>query len=75
MSHQQGLQLFGDEQLKASDWMAIQQAEQVSQADRLVVLSDVWLDKPDVLDSLHTIFTGGLITRLAACWHSYHSMA
>ena len=58
IEYAQGLQLFGDEQLKASDWMAIQQAEQDAQADRMVVLSDVWLDKPDVLDSLHTIFAG-----------------
>lgn len=58
MQATKGLQLFGDEQLRASDWMAIQQAEQDAEADRMVVLSDVWLDKPDILDSLHTIFAG-----------------
>lgn len=54
----QGLQLFGEDNLKASDWMAIEQAEQDAQADRMVVLSDVWLDKPEVLDQLHTVFSG-----------------
>ena len=50
--------MFGEDKLKASDWLTIQQAEQDPQADRMVVLSDVWLDKPEVLDSLHTIFAG-----------------
>ena len=54
-----GLQMFGEDKLKASDWLAIQQAEQDAQVDRMVVLSDVWLDKPEVVDSLHTIFAGG----------------
>lgn len=65
----QGLQLFGDEQLKASDWMAIQQAEKEAQADRMVILADVWLDKPAVLDSLHTVFAGAL-PQLAVGAHS-----
>lgn len=56
----QGLQLFGEDNLKASDWMAIEQAEQDAQADRMVVLSDVWLDKPEVLDQLHTVFSGNI---------------
>lgn len=50
--------MFGDDNLKASDWMAVEEAEQDAQADRLVVLSDVWLDKPEVLDQLHTVFSG-----------------
>ena len=54
----QGLQLFGEDNLKASDWMAMEEAEQAAQADRMVVLSDVWLDKPEVLDQLHTVFSG-----------------
>ena len=55
--------------------MAIQQAEQDAEADRLVVLSDVWLDKPDILDSLHTIFAGGLGILVADfCWHPSHNM-
>ena len=60
--------MFGDEPLKATDWMGIQQAAQDAQADRMVVLSDVWLDKPDVLDSLHTIFAGA-----SAVQQSLHS--
>ena len=27
--------------------------------DRVVLLSDVWLDRPDILDRLHTVFAGG----------------
>ncbi len=54
----QGLQFFGEDSLKATDWMAIEQAEQDAQADRMVVLADVWLDKPDTLDNLHTVFSG-----------------
>ena len=57
----QGLQMFGEDKLKASDWLFIQQAEQDAQADRMVVLSDVWLDKPEVLDSLHTVFAGSAL--------------
>ena len=54
----QGLQMFGEDTLKASDWMAIEQAEQEAQTDRMVVLSDMWLDKPSTLDHLHTVFAG-----------------
>ncbi len=50
--------MFGEDTLKATDWMAIEQAEQEAQADRMVVLSDVWLDKPSTLDYLHTVFAG-----------------
>ena len=50
--------MFGDDNLKASDWMAVEEAEHDAQADRLVVLSDVWLDKPEVLDQLHVVFSG-----------------
>ena len=32
--------------------------------DRVVLLSDVWLDRPDILDRLHTVFAGGR----AAVW-------
>ncbi|KAL3133858.1 hypothetical protein ABBQ32_008325 [Trebouxia sp. C0010 RCD-2024] len=53
-----GLQMFGNNNLKASDWMAVEEAEQAAQANRLVVLSDVWLDKPEVLDQLHMVFSG-----------------
>ena len=41
-----------------SDWYAVEQAEQEAQQDRLVVLADIWLDKPDTLDRLHTVFAG-----------------
>lgn len=54
----QGLQLFGEEQMTSSDYMAVEQAEQDAQQDRMVVLADVWLDKPDTLDRLHTVFAG-----------------
>lgn len=54
----QGLQLFGEEQMTESDWYAVEQAEQDAQQDRLVVLADIWLDKPDTLDRLHTVFAG-----------------
>ena len=55
---EQGLQMFGEDDLKATEWMAMEQAEQQAQADRMVVLSDVWLDDPNTLDYLHTVFAG-----------------
>ena len=55
---EQGLQMFGEDDLKATDWMAMEQAEQQAQADRMVVLSDVWLDEPNTFDHLHTVFAG-----------------
>lgn len=67
----QGLQLFGEDNLKASDWMAIEQAEQDAQADRMVVLSDVWLDKPEVLDQLHTVFSGPTSHLLATGYRGF----
>ena len=50
--------MFGEENLKATDWVTIEKEEQNSEADRIVVLADVWLDKPDTLDNLHTVFSG-----------------
>ena len=38
--------------------MAVEQAEQDAQQDRMVVIADVWLNKPDTLDRLHTVFAG-----------------
>jgi hypothetical protein len=59
--------MFGEDTLKATDWLAIEQAEQEAQADRMVVLSDVWLDKPNTLDHLHTVFAG-------ECWCSPNNL-
>lgn len=50
--------MFGEDDLKATDWLSIEQAEQDAEADRMVVLADVWLDKPETLDNLHTVFAG-----------------
>ena len=50
--------MFGEDDLKATDWMAMEQAEQQAEADRMVVLSDVWLDEPNTFDYLHTVFAG-----------------
>ena len=62
----QGLQLFGEENMTQSDWVAVERAEQEAQHDRMVVLADVWLDKPQTLDSLHTVFAGALCVPLGA---------
>lgn len=52
----QGLDLFGGappEERALLDW------EERHAGDRIVLLSDVWLDRPDILDRLHTVFAGG----------------
>lgn len=51
----QGLDFFGGKNLDARDeerWRS------EYEDDRVVVLSDVWLDRPDIMDKLHLIFEG-----------------
>lgn len=59
----QGLDFFGGvvpDERQLLGWEA-RHAE-----DRIVLLSDVWLDRPDILDRLHTVFGGGWPA--ARCW-------
>ncbi|KAL4448856.1 hypothetical protein ABPG77_007573 [Micractinium sp. CCAP 211/92] len=51
----QGLDLFGG---SPPDERALLSWEERHAGDRIVVLSDVWLDRPDILDRLHTVFAG-----------------
>ncbi|KAK9814165.1 hypothetical protein WJX72_001491 [[Myrmecia] bisecta] len=47
-----GQALRGEELVKALDW------EMAHENDRIIIMSDVWLDKPETLDSLHLLLTG-----------------
>ena len=54
----QGLDFFGGrvpEERQLLSWEA-RHAE-----DRIVLLSDVWLDRPEILERLHTVFAGGWV--------------
>lgn len=58
----QKLNLFGGREL-AGEVAAALEADEASRGanDRIVVLANVWLDQPDVIDNLHYVFRG-------ACW-------
>lgn len=51
----QGLDLFGG---APPEERALLAWEERHAGDRIVLLSDVWLDRPDVLDRLHTVLAG-----------------
>lgn len=59
----QGLDFFGG---TVPDERALLSWEAAHASDRIVLLSDVWLDHPEILDRLHTVFAGG--ARPLACW-------
>lgn len=51
----QGLDFFGGE---PADERAVLDWQVAHPEDRVVFLSDVWLDRPEVLEKLHTILAG-----------------
>ena len=56
----QGLDFFGGrvpEERQLLSW------EARHSEDRIVLLSDVWLDRPEILERLHTVFAGGWVGR------------
>ena len=54
----QGVSFFGGSELRQSQVEELANAELLAGSDRMVVLSDVWLDSPEVMDQLQTLFTG-----------------
>ncbi len=54
----QGVSFFGGSDLRQSQVEELANAELLAGNDRMVVLSDVWLDSPEVMDQLQTLFTG-----------------
>ena len=54
----QGVDFFGGVDPRGEEAEAAAAWEAEREADRLVVLSDVWLDRPATLAALHTIFSG-----------------
>ena len=54
----QGVSFFGGSELRQSQVEELANAELLAGNDRMVVLSDVWLDSPEVMDQLQTLFTG-----------------
>ena len=54
----QGVSFFGGSDLRQSQVEDLANAELLAGNDRMVVLSDVWLDIPEVVDQLQTLFTG-----------------
>lgn len=53
-----GLDFFGGAPLKADEVLRAAQWEADNEEDSVVVLADVWLDKPETLDRLRTVFAG-----------------
>lgn len=54
----QGLDFFGGKQLPPQSIEERKRWDAAHEEDRIVILSDVHLDRPEVLDRLHTIFKG-----------------
>lgn len=57
----QGLDFFGGAPLKADEVLRAAQWEADNEEDSVVVLADVWLDKPETLDRLRTVFAGATL--------------
>ena len=55
----QRLNFFGGPALSSDDVSSLMGEELDHEADRMVVLSDVHLDRREVMDGLNTLFTGG----------------
>jgi hypothetical protein len=56
----QGLDFFGGQRLSPEEALPAAEALAEDENDRIVFLSDVWLDKPDTLDRLKLVFEGAL---------------
>lgn len=54
----QGLDFFGGPPLKADAALRAAEWEDGQREDRVVVLSDVWLDRPDTMDKLCLLLAG-----------------
>lgn len=54
----QGLDFFGGPPLKADAALRAAEWEDGHREDRVVVLSDVWLDRPETLDKLRLLLAG-----------------
>jgi hypothetical protein len=52
------LNFFGAPELSAEEEAAAEMAELDGGEERIVFLSDVWLDRPDTFERLGTIFSG-----------------
>ena len=65
----QGLEFFGGEQLKGEDMVKALAWEEEHRDDRIIFISDVWLDHPHHLAQLDTVLSGaGLSPLLSAGW-------
>lgn len=62
----QGLDFFGGVPVAAEDMGPVLQWEGTQEADRIVVLSDLWLDKPETLDRLEVVLEGDTWAQLKA---------
>lgn len=65
----QGLDFFGGMPVAHEDLGATLEWEAQREEDRIVVLSDLWLDRPETLDRLHVVMSGGLsqVLRVPTC--------
>ena len=70
----QGLDFFGGTPVGMDDVSTTVEWEAAKEDDRIVVLSDLHLDKPESLDRLETVLEGGRLHELdneqcaVACW-------
>ena len=55
----QGLDFFGGVPVRTEDLGPVLEWEAGREEDRVVVLSDLWLDRPETLDRLETVLDGG----------------
>ena len=55
----QGMDMFGGNAPAPDDVSAVAAWEAEHCDDRIVVLADVWLDRPDTFDKLHAVLSGG----------------
>ena len=65
------MDLFGGNAPGADDLAAVVRWEEEHSHDRIVVLSDVWLDRPDTFDKLHAVLSGK-DARCLVCGHVKH---
>ena len=55
----QGLDFFGGQVLKDEEMLQAEELEMERENDRIVVFSDLWLDRPNTLDKLNAVLSGG----------------
>ena len=64
---QQGLRFFGGADLDADDFMRAMNWESDHPEDRVVIVSDIWLDQPLHLAHLRSILAGMLTAPTTSC--------